>query len=375
MIITLFTMLLGAVAFYLLTNDPTITSAMSEATSTQAQGIIAQGTPVVDSSATPSPTSTPTIGYEATANGALATAQAAQATLYVAQMQMVQATSEHEARIQEQLAWTATADNFMRQSANATSQAAPTYIPATQTQSALNAITIATDQSISMTAQVMTQQAPTQIVAIAQAEAQAKAAPLNAYVFPVGMFATMFFLVCFGIVIVRMITPHNNPRITPDLQPAPVSLADQYKDFQGERITVTQSNDGYTSSTIEFVPCNKAQLTLFADRIINGHATLGINNWEGKATPEGPEHWDRKTYLAMRRWMMERRYVHSEGSGVITLTDAGRDFLKAWLDNSTLPHRTEFAPESQQNAMSNAHEYDAHAHDSTGGGGLEPQTA
>ena len=80
--------------------------------------------------------------------------------------------------------------------------------------------------------------------------------------------------------------------------------------------------------------------------------------------------WTRETFYAMRNYMQVHRYVQSASSGMVVLTEQGREFLRAWLDHQSLPRGVEFSPKTDEMSMSMSHIYENHGHENGGGGGL-----
>jgi hypothetical protein len=296
---------------------------------------------------------TPTIGYQATAIAAQATADSANRL-------MVQATRENDQRVFLRESWTATMDEFARRSVAATETAYPRSYPLTATQQRAGILILATSQSIDMTAQSMTQAAPTQVIAMARARAEAAAAPLDAWVFPIGSLGIVFFVACMGVFLVRSGRPAPQRSVSPRPATAPPSI--QYEKLQGTVVTVKQvTSDGFVSLTTSRLPCDKDQLTELAERVLKGES-LAVNKFEGAATL-----WTRAIFLDMRNWLMARRYIRSTGAGMVTLMPEGEAFLHAWLEQRALPRGVELMPESPENSMSMSHKHENHGHESGGG--------
>lgn len=64
---------------------------------------------------------------------------------------------------------------------------------------------------------------------------------------------------------------------------------------------------------------------------------MGINAWEKDDTL-----FTRDTYKPFRAWLQVNKFTVSTGGGALALTDAGRAFLDAFLNQSTLPTEYQF---------------------------------
>lgn len=323
------------------------------------EAAIPLGTPEISvptETVTPTPTSTheptPTVGYQATAIAAQQTADAANRL-------MVEATSEHERRQYELLAFTAEAERRQMWLYGETATAAMTAIPATQTQAAMMADAIATQQSIMITSQVMTQRAPTMIVALANATSQAQFARIDAIVRIFALFGLGCFMLGIGLWLLR-----SPPKIVERAED--VHIPDAPEDPIIHPIdlgtVITVKNDqggGFVSASKMMVPCTPEQLTELAEGLISGNKTLAINQWEGKMSVT----FTRDVYILMRNFMQANRLVRSDRAGRLMLTADGEAFFRAWLEQRSIPPSYEFDPGSADITGKTAHEHENHAHD------------
>lgn len=300
------------------------------------------------------PTSTPTVGYQATAMAAQSTADASMRLL-------VQATAEYEARIQQQLAWTATAQSVRytatAQAAAQTATAAGTSIPLTATAQVMMNHAINTQQAIMITAQAMTQQAPTMLVAMERSQLEVQYMPAQ---YAVNIFA-MGGLGAFLFAISIFIFFNRSAKLRDGVEPIDDEEEDEPTMPQQQQVTLTLTHDyggGFGKDLRLSIPCTPVMLTEFADGVINNSKSLGVNNWEGRNT----EHWTRSAFSKMRSFMQSNKFVMTGDKNNLVLTDDGRAFLLAWLNDNALPHSFNFAT-PQEPPVENAHGHDAHEHE------------
>lgn len=303
------------------------------------------------------PTATATIGYQATAAAAMEAQSTAQAQADTANRLMVQATNDEAARIHaEQLAalqatQQAEADEMIVLGWTATAQL--TAIPATQTQQAANNILIPTQQSLMATSQMMTMQAPTQIALMAQAEAQARFAPMSE-VMRITFFIAMSLLMLAVAVFVFRVQPAKPAAMTemPFITP------------YDEGTVVTVKNEARTQATRLMVPATPEMLDELAEGVISLGKTLRVNNWEGGQS----EHWTRETFYPMRNWLLSNAMARSTGQGGLVLTAEGEGFLRGWLDAGAIPPLYEFDPNLMRKQADFPHAHEAHVHEKAVGG-------
>jgi hypothetical protein len=286
--------------------------------------------------ATGTPLPTATIGYQATAAVAETARVAAEGTSVAAARLMVEATAAHEARLQDQMRLTAEAEQRSFAAFSWTATARFTSVPATQTQQAIQNTQIAGYQTMTAGQLTATYIAPTQVVALAWAEAEAETALWRSWmeVFAMGAVGlSMMGLTGFvfwkwkaGLV---MVTPA-------------VEGGDEVHEMDVTHVKTVDRSGGNLKIDWWAVPCSPDALTEFAQGILSGSKTLAINHWEGAAS----EHFSRESIKAMRNWMQGNSFALSVGGGVLALTDrshvgegrmGGREFLTSWLEHRALP--------------------------------------
>lgn len=301
---------------------------------------------------TETPTPTATVDYQQTAI-------VAQTTSDAAVVAMVNVTAEHEARLHEALAWTQQADAI-------TATAALTNIPLTATAQEITAtaqankdIALATQQSIITTQIAMTLTAPTQIVAMHNAEMQNYYAPVGEWMKlgMMGSFCVMLIMVGMGAMMKR---EAHQPAPQPIAQPAQLTQPKQIAmTIKRETSPVSQS----WNKTI--IPCSAHMLIELADGLINNGKTLAVNQWEGNDTL-----WNRAAFSKMRAFLISNHFAQAAG-GTLALTATGEGFLREFLTSGALPHSIEWSETLAPKVTSMAHAHEAHAHEREAGEGLE----
>ena len=301
---------------------------------------------------TPSPVPTVTIGYQATANVAETQVAIAQATAGEANRVMVQATNDqkqrdHETSMQNAQATQQAESNAMVQ-LGWTATAAYTAIPLTATAQVSNLTAIASYNTVTVAQLTATAALPTQIVAVANAKTQAQFAPVYMGVQIFAIFAIGVFLL-FAAWMLRWYWMRQDAReiaASPQgvaehngLKPIPqVELEPNFIQPTETIITVKQEYGGGNMHMDRYtVPCTKDMLLQFAENVLTKGWTLGINAWEKDDTL-----FTRDTYKPFRAWLQVNKFTVSTGGGALALTDAGRAFLDAFLNQSTLPTEYQF---------------------------------
>lgn len=267
---------------------------------------------------------TATIGYEAT----LAVAQS---TADEARRVNAEVTAVHEANLLSLMQLTADTEYRAHEVFQWTAQAAPTAIPLTATQQAIINAQIAQDQSLQFGAMTATAHAPTQISAMAQAQAavQFAGAARASQVF--GNIAVSIFLLALIAFLVRM-------PMAPSTSSAPDAPVPQVETVVHMR---RETGAGTYQQTRAVIPCAPGQLTELATHITEGTRTLAINQWEGANTS-----FTRPIFHQMRAWLQENKFAVATGDGQLVATDEGLDFLCGWLDMQRLPDEYAFVEEN-----------------------------
>lgn len=306
---------------------------------------------------TPQPTATiilsATIDYQQTAIIAQSTADEARRI-------NAMATVEYVALLNQQIAFTAEVERQNFEIISWTQTAALTSIPLTATQQAIINTQIPQQQQIIAAQLTATKGAPTQMIAMVNAQNYAKYADANQVAGIVGKWSIGVFVI--GVLIFLFRLPMTTKLETP-----------QKKESQLETVVwVKNTKDNGAQSTRLVVPCTPGQLTELATNITQGTKTLGINQWEGAGTL-----FTRDVILRVRAWIRDNQFALTTDGGQLAPTDELFDFLCGWLETSQLPTEYQFAPHSPDNGTSPNHAEIMgkqiipmmnHAHDNGGGG-------
>lgn len=307
----------------------------------------------------PRPTATqsqiPTVEYKATANAAETQAGYAQATADEANRVMVQATNDqqqrdHEAAMQNaQATQHAESEDFVRESWTAT--AALTSVPLTATAQVDNSTAIAAYNAMTIAQLTATAALPTQIVAVSNAKAQAKFAPILAGVQVFAIFGLAVFLL-FASWFMRWYWMREDKRaeVIAHAQ-SPQGIAERHGftpvpevEFiqptePTETIINLHTDNGGGNISIDrlVVPCTKNQLLQVAENVLANGWTLGINQWESAGTL-----FTRNTFSRLRSWLQGNKFAVSAGNGALALSPEGHRFLEEFLNTSLLPTEYQF---------------------------------
>lgn len=320
------------------------------------------GTPAVQRSLTPAATATATVSPTPTV-GWQATAVAAQATADEAMRIDTASTAAEKDRVQVQLGWTAQADMWTAQSDQATATAYGTSVPLTSTARVEDMTATSAYMTLTSNQMTATEHAPTQVVAMIDAQNYEEygaldfvirlfvLAGLGVFLFGVGIFA--FFNKPMG-----MGKPVKQPAAPAQKDPDLIPLKQQ-----GTVVQYTTNNgQGFGQDLVYKIPCSREQLSELADRVINKNETLGVNRWEGEKSL-----LTRAVILRLRHFFMVNKLAVSSGAGRVALNDAGLTFLRDWLESNALPHSYSFVPVDDSAPLNMSHV--AGAHDAVGGGG------
>lgn len=274
--------------------------------------------PTMQPSNTPVPS--PTIGYEST----LAVAQS---TADEARRVNAEVTAQHEVHILSMAQLTAAHEQRELELARMTANAAPTIYPMTQTQQAALNTQVAQEYSIQAGALTATKHAPTQINAMAQAQAAVEFARMTRISDVVGKW------VLIGFMLILSIFVFSRWRVP---MPAPESVEPQTE-------TVVQMRRDHSGGSVQYqravVPCSPEQLTELAEGLLSGKKTFAINQWEGAHTK-----FTRPIIHQVRVWFQEKEngFAVANGDGQLALTEDGHNFLIGWLESQKLPAEYEF---------------------------------
>ena len=298
---------------------------------------------------TPEPTAT--VGYQSTSIAAQQEAANSQQQAVLAQQTadasmrlMVEATTLHETYLNQQLAYTAEVERMAMQVFEWTATAAPSSIPATQTQTWINNQVNATRQSMAITSVAMTQQEPTMIVALAQAQTQARFAPINAGIYVFAILSICIFMLCMAIFFLR--------------KPLEIVHSESVPELDNTVVNVSKSNGGFKTTNRLVVPCSPQQLTELADGLIDGGKSLAVNQWEGRETT-----FTRPVYYAVRNFLQSNQFARGAGGiGNLAITSEGETFFRTWLETHHIPLSFEFLPREEQGTGETAHAHEPHGY-------------
>jgi len=293
-----------------------------------------QGQHAPQPTATMSPIPTATIDYQATASVAEATADAANRL-------MIEVTAAQDQRKHEELSWTASADqatiaaaSLTMQADQATSAAYPTYAPLTMTAQVEQLVISKTQAADARTALAATQNAPTLVIAMTRANAQAKYAETSEKV-DIGVRAAIGFAVfCLALL---MLTG-SILRLLNGIPLGPVEQEQEDQEEQPEEpkfispipLAKTETKDGTTWLRSQ-IPCTKEQLVMLADGIVNRGMTLSFNIWEGTPVHRSLQ----KIREEFQTHKLARNILH--GNGRVDVTPEGEKFLRYVVEHGEPP--------------------------------------
>lgn len=243
-------------------------------------------------------------------------------------------TAEFEQRLQEQMMVTAEHERNVMQIYQWTAQAEPTYIPLTATQQAFVNAQIPVKQTMMADQLTATEVAPTQLVAMIDAENYRKYGDIDNKVRIFAIAAIGIFAICIAIYLLRV--------------PVQSSVMQEQSHDAETVVQMKTTNSGYPRLRRIVIPCSEAQLTELAENLTQGRRTLGINQWEGRNTL-----WNRDVFLHFRAWLRKAEehgnvvFVTPTEDGQLAPTDDLFDFLRGWLESRRLPDGYEFKPEPE----------------------------
>lgn len=319
------------------------------------------GTPVAARSLTPAASATVTVSPTATVDWQ-GTAVIAQQTADEARRLNTAATAAYEQRLHEESAWTAQADMWTAQAAQSTATAYLTSVPLTSTARVEDMTANSAQMTLRSNEMTATEHAPTQVVAMIDAQNYEEYGALDFVI-------RLFVLAGLGVFMfgVGIFALFNKPLGVgkPGRQPsAPVQKDSGLMPLSPATVVqyTTNNGQGWGQDLVYKVPCTRPQLSELADRVINKHETLGVNNWEGEKSL-----LTRSVILRLRQFFLVNKLAVSSGAGRVALNDAGLKFLRDWLDSNALPHLYSFVPVDDGAALNMSHEQPSH--DAASGGG------
>lgn len=284
--------------------------------------------------ATITPMPSATIGYQATAQAAETARVAAEGTAVAAARMMVEATAAHEARLQEQIRLTAEAERRAFDAHSWTATARWTSVPLTETQQAAANTQLAGQMTMAAGQMTATAEAPTLVVALANAEAEAEWSGLRQGMEVFALFAVaVFVLVLVWFVIFK----------APAMMPSGGGVAEEEEvhELDTTDVKVVDRSEGL-SIRMFTVPCSPDALTELAQALVSGQKTLGINLWEGKKSV----HFTRDIIKRVRQFLRLNDLVAGSEGERLVLTEKGRKFFLAWLEHRRLPDAFRFGGEA-----------------------------
>ena len=235
---------------------------------------------------------------------------------------------------------------------NATGSSYPTSFAGTSTQEAINNTAIARQQSIMETSAAMTQNAPTQLIAMADAQAIADTAQFNQVVELIAMTGIGILALVFAFAIWKLVISGKDYQPKPaineinipnlnDLQNQPIVPIDH----NTVRAEINRNTDtAYPSQDIYTIPCTPELMTRLAEGVINEGKPLGTNHWEGGRDPL----FTRDSYSPVRNWIQQNKFSISRRQGRLDPTDEFLVILTAWLETKSLPPGYKFSEAAKE---------------------------
>jgi hypothetical protein len=165
--------------------------------------------------------------------------------------------------------------------------------------------------------------APTQVVAMARAQSQAKYGDIEHIAGVIGFTAFVIFCVSLPVVVFLKL-------------PTPKKIEEQLEPEEDEDETIVIIKRPGTNGDFQkqrySIPCKPDQFTELCDKIIRGEKTFAINQWEGKDTS-----LTRDVIFRIRGWFEVNEFgIHTPDNQLVVNND-GEDFMYAWLDSHKLP--------------------------------------
>jgi len=294
---------------------------------------------------TKTPIPTATIDFNATSQVALSQvvvalnqAATSQAEADAANRLVVEATSAHEQR-EHEIALSNAQGTQQAQAKNMivygwTVTAAYTSIPLTQTQQSAINTQVPRQQALMSGALTATKEAPTQMVAMTNAENYSRywmvEFVLRMFIF-VGMSVFLFGIGAFAFY--KRKGQEEENIVDEILQELP----------QTETVLRVETNHDTAFPTMSrmIVPCTPNQFTELVKGVLTDGKTLGINQWEGAESV-----FTRDEFTPVRNWLLSNRLAqHSSGRGALMLTAEGESIFIEWLNSYTLPAAYKFENE------------------------------
>jgi len=298
---------------------------------------------------TKTPIPTATIDFNATSQIALSQvaialnqAATSQAEADAANRLVVEATSAHEQR-EHEIALSNAQGTQQAQSENMivygwTVTAAFTSIPLTQTQQSAINTQVPRQQALMSGALTATKEAPTQMVAMTNAENYSR-------YWMVDFILRMFVFVGMGVFLVGVGAFAFRQRKVQEQEQEveEENVIDEIPQEPTETILRIETNHdtAFPMMSRMIVPCTPDQFTKLVEGVLTDGKTLGINQWEGAESV-----FTRDEFTPVRNWLLSNRLAqHSSGRGALMLTAEGESIFIEWLNSHTLPAAYKFENE------------------------------
>lgn len=310
---------------------------------------------------TPSTIPTPSPNWDSTSTQIAADKISSQQTLTAADLQGKQLDVERLRLENDRLNMTVTMDAATIQADNATSSAAATYVPVTQTVYAKQVEVQDTQIALHAADLTAAKEEPTRIIQLADAQADAQTAGMRAWVELAAYAAFAVLCVLMGWGIVYALRHRENK---PAAQPAPTAA--QAEPAFGEdhvKITIEEAVDGSPEVRFGVVPCSADDLKIFAENV----ETLGLatNAWDGtRGKSLLTARNKRNAILHMRSFLYDFKMaeLHPK-TNEMSLNRKGRAFFANYLATGELPHRWSFSPDFIPSEGETDHTYEIHTYE------------
>jgi len=300
---------------------------------------------------TKTPIPTVTIDFNATSQVALSQvavalnqASTAQAEADAANRLVVEATSAHEQR-EHEIALSNAQGTQQAQSEKMivygwTVTAAFTSIPLTQTQQSIINTQIPKQQALMSGALTATKEAPTQMVAMTNAENYSR-------YWIVDFILRMFVFVGMGVFLVGIGAFAFRQRKVQEQEQEveEENVIDEISQESTETILRIETNHdtAFPAMSRMIVPCTPDQFTELVNGVLTEGKTLGINQWEGAESV-----FTRDEFTPVRNWLLSNKLAqHSSGRGALMLTAEGESIFIEWLNSHILPAAYKFENEAE----------------------------
>jgi len=255
--------------------------------------------------------------------------------LDAANRMMVDATVTHEANTLIIAQFTQTAAMIEADYVRATQTAQPTADARHATQQAIT-ISQMTMESSQMTA---VKEAPTQLVAMTQAETARQYGWVITFVQLFAMFSLGICLLSIAAFAFRSVpTVHVDPA-----PPVPTGFTSIAQTASPIVLNVrTDNGGGFTHTERMIIPCTPEQLTKLVSGVLNDGQSLAYEFWNMREDIDKSAPFTRDEFTAVRNWLLSNRLAQSVGQGKLMLSAIGESLFIEWLNNQALPESYKF---------------------------------